>query len=85
LEPRSIIEHDAEIVLRAGEVWWAEHPEWGRRPALVMTREAAIDRVARDQGQEAADETLGDLRAAGDPEIIDLADLPCKVEDLRSL
>jgi hypothetical protein len=80
-------------------------------------------RVARDQGQGAADETLGDLRGAlapdlpgtarmieaarlkarapialgataaahdlplltGDPEIIDLADRPCKVEDLRPL
>jgi PIN domain nuclease of toxin-antitoxin system len=85
-------------------------------------------RVARDQGQAAADETLGDLRAAlapdlpgtarmvevarlqarapialgdcfavvtaaahdltlltGDPEIIDLADRPCRVEDLRAL
>lgn len=30
-------------MVRRGEVWWAEHPEWGRRPALVMTREAAID------------------------------------------
>jgi PIN domain nuclease of toxin-antitoxin system len=85
-------------------------------------------RVAHDQGQGAADETLGDLRAAlapdlpgtarmievarlkarapialgdcfavataaahnlplltGDPEIIDLANRPCKVEDLRPL
>jgi uncharacterized protein with PIN domain len=85
-------------------------------------------RVARDQGQGAADETLGDLRAAlapdlpgtarmieaarlkarapialgdcfavataaahdlplltGGPEIVDLADRPCKVEDLRPL
>jgi mRNA interferase MazF len=25
-----------------GEVWWAEHPEAGRRPFLVLTREAAI-------------------------------------------
>ncbi len=83
-------------------------------------------RVARDQGQAAADETLRDLRASlaldlpgtarmiqaarlkawasialgdcfavvtaaahglrlltGDPEIIDLADRPCPVEDLR--
>ncbi|HEV2997760.1 MAG TPA: type II toxin-antitoxin system PemK/MazF family toxin [Solirubrobacteraceae bacterium] len=31
--------------MRRGEIWWAEHPEWGRRPALVMTREAAIDRL----------------------------------------
>lgn len=29
--------------MRRGEVWWAEHPEWGRRPALVMTRDEAID------------------------------------------
>jgi mRNA interferase MazF len=33
-------------VVRQGEVWWAEHPEWGRRPALVMTREAAIDSLS---------------------------------------
>jgi mRNA interferase MazF len=25
-----------------GEVWWVEHPDWGRRPALVLTRQAAI-------------------------------------------
>lgn len=25
-----------------GEVWWAEHPDAGRRPFLVLTREAAI-------------------------------------------
>jgi mRNA interferase MazF len=25
-----------------GEVWWLEHPEAGRRPACVLTREAAI-------------------------------------------
>jgi PIN domain nuclease of toxin-antitoxin system len=85
-------------------------------------------RVVRDQGQAAADETLGDLRAAlapdlpgtarmievarlkarapialgdcfavataaahglplltGDPEIINLADRPCQIEDLRHL
>lgn len=24
------------------EVWWAEHADWGRRPALVMTRDEAI-------------------------------------------
>lgn len=85
-------------------------------------------RVARDQSQAAADETLRDLRGAlapnlpgtarmievarlkarapialgacfavmtaaahdlllltGDPEIIDLADRPCQVEDLRPL
>jgi mRNA interferase MazF len=25
-----------------GEVWWLEHPESGRRPACVLTRQAAI-------------------------------------------
>lgn len=25
-----------------GEVWWAEHPATGRRPACVLTRQAAI-------------------------------------------
>ena len=25
-----------------GEVWWLEHPDAGRRPACVVTREAAI-------------------------------------------
>ena len=27
---------------RRGEVWWIEVPHAGRRPALVMTRDAAI-------------------------------------------
>ena len=25
-----------------GEIWWAEHPDGGRRPFLVLTRQAAI-------------------------------------------
>jgi mRNA interferase MazF len=29
-------------VVTRGEVWWLEHPEAGRRPACVVTREAAI-------------------------------------------
>jgi mRNA interferase MazF len=29
-------------VVNRGEVWWIEHPEAGRRPACVVTREAAI-------------------------------------------
>lgn len=112
----------------------------GEEPALSRVEQSLADRpvvswmnlvevyyrVARDQGQLAADETLGDLRAAlapdlpgtarmievarlkarapialgdcfavttaaahdlplltGDPEIIDLSDRPCEVEDLR--
>lgn len=30
-----------------GEVWWAEVPEAGRRPALVLTRGAAIPLLSR--------------------------------------
>jgi mRNA interferase MazF len=29
-------------VVNRGEVWWVEHPEAGRRPACVITRQAAI-------------------------------------------
>lgn len=29
-------------LVNRGEVWWVEHPEAGRRPALVLTRQAAI-------------------------------------------
>lgn len=35
-------------MVNRGEIWWAEHPEAGRRPYLVLTRQAAIpvlDRV----------------------------------------
>lgn len=28
--------------MRRGEIWWAEVPDTGRRPFLVLTREAAI-------------------------------------------
>ena len=28
--------------MRRGEVWWGEHPEAGRRPYLILTRDAAI-------------------------------------------
>jgi mRNA interferase MazF len=29
-------------VVNRGEVWWVEHPDTGRRPACVLTRQAAI-------------------------------------------
>lgn len=29
--------------MRRGEIWWGEAPDAGRRPFLVMTRDAAID------------------------------------------
>jgi mRNA interferase MazF len=31
--------------VRRGEIRWAAHPDWARRPALVMTRDEAIDRL----------------------------------------
>ena len=34
------------MVTRGG-VYFLEHPEWGRRPALVLTREAAIPVLKR--------------------------------------
>jgi len=29
-------------VVARGEIWWAEHPDAGRRPFLVLTRQAAV-------------------------------------------
>ena len=29
--------------MRRGEVRWAEHPDWPRRPALVLTRDETIE------------------------------------------
>ncbi|MGH8887485.1 MAG: type II toxin-antitoxin system PemK/MazF family toxin [Egibacteraceae bacterium] len=28
--------------MNRGEVWWVEHPDTGRRPALVLTRQDAL-------------------------------------------
>ncbi len=27
-------------------MWWSESPEWGRRPVLVLTRDAVADRLS---------------------------------------
>jgi mRNA interferase MazF len=35
----------ARALVRRGEVRWAQHPDWPRRPALVLTRDEAIDRL----------------------------------------
>lgn len=32
---------------RRGEVWWCEPPDIGRRPVVVLSRDAAIDRLGR--------------------------------------
>ena len=29
-----------------GEVWWSESPNWGRRPVLVLTRDAVAGRLS---------------------------------------
>jgi mRNA interferase MazF len=29
-------------VVRRGEIWWGEHPDAGRRPNLILTRDPAI-------------------------------------------
>ncbi|MGH9247252.1 MAG: type II toxin-antitoxin system PemK/MazF family toxin [Acidimicrobiales bacterium] len=34
-------------VVKRGDVFWLEHPEWGRRPVLVLTRDAAIPVLKR--------------------------------------
>lgn len=28
--------------MRRGELWWIEHPELGRRPVCIITRDAAV-------------------------------------------
>ena len=35
----------ARALVKRGEVRWAEHPDWPRRPALVLTRNEAIDHL----------------------------------------
>jgi mRNA interferase MazF len=32
---------------RRGEIWWCEPPEIGRRPVVVLSRDAAIPRLRR--------------------------------------
>ena len=32
---------------RRGEIWWCEPPEVGRRPVVVLSRDAAIPRLGR--------------------------------------
>ena len=33
--------------MNRGEVWWAEHPDAGRRPVLILSREASIPVLRR--------------------------------------
>ena len=32
---------------RHGDIWWCEHPDIGRRPVVVLSRDAAIPRLRR--------------------------------------
>jgi len=34
-------------MVNRGEIWWAEHPEAGRRPYLILTRQGAISVLNR--------------------------------------
>ena len=34
-------------MVNRGDVYFCEHPEWGRRPVLVLTRDAAIPVLKR--------------------------------------
>lgn len=34
-------------MVNRGEIWWADHPDAGRRPFLVLTRQAAIPVIDR--------------------------------------
>jgi mRNA interferase MazF len=40
--PRSGRGGQGRALVARGEVWWVEHPDAGRRPFLVLTRQAAI-------------------------------------------
>jgi mRNA interferase MazF len=40
-------------VVNRGEVWWVEHPIQGRRPFLVLTRQAVIPVVNKVTGAPA--------------------------------
>jgi mRNA interferase MazF len=41
-ERRSSRRDQGRALVARGEIWWAEHPNAGRRPFLILTRQAAI-------------------------------------------
>ena len=43
---RQAVDRRRALVNR-GEVWWGEHPEAGRRPYLILTRQSAIPVLRR--------------------------------------
>ncbi len=40
--PRSGGDDKGRALVTRSEIWWVEHPDAGRRPFLVLTRQAAI-------------------------------------------
>lgn len=34
--------YQGRTLVARGEIWWVEHPDAGRRPFLVLTRQAAV-------------------------------------------
>jgi mRNA interferase MazF len=46
-------------VVNRGEVWWVEHPDQGRRPFLVLTRQAVIPLVNQITGAPATKRVRG--------------------------
>lgn len=44
--PRRCCGHVSQLPKR-GELWWCEPPEIGRRPVVVLSRDAAIPRLRR--------------------------------------
>jgi mRNA interferase MazF len=49
--PRVVPNRSGNVVTQAapqrGEVWWCEPPEIGRRPVIILSRDAAIGRLQR--------------------------------------
>jgi mRNA interferase MazF len=39
--------HRCRTLVNRGEVWWVDHPEVGRRPFLILTRQTAIPVLER--------------------------------------
>ena len=56
--------------MNRGEVWWADHPDTGRRPYLIMTRQAVIPHLRRITAVPAT------TRARGIP-----SEMPLDVDD----
>jgi mRNA interferase MazF len=46
-------------VVNRGEVWWIDHPSQGRRPFLVLTRQAVIPVVTKVTGVPASKRIRG--------------------------